>query len=641
MTWEYRSPDQWRSQRPWRSSPTAAFFSGAADLASFGFGDELKGLVFGRRARDEARERQEMHRQQNLGWFTAGQIAGGFAGAAPLSMLWRGALGGSRLMGNLNWVGRAGVMGAMGGTGTAAYGAGTARTDSERLGAAARNFVPGVIAGAGLSALGSAIGPHVSRWWNGRSPEASSVDLLGQGLAREGLSEQAFRARLAQHAAMGRGGMVLDTLGESGSHLTMGAANRPSAGRTALRDALEARNMAMGPRAQDEIGAAFMGPGQKNAVERLKELQQIQRTQAGPMYEDAWQSIGRLNPAQVESAVGETIRRHPALFGPARAHAQRLSLSETGKELGDPADPRYWHYMLQGVQRELGARLRAGYMGELRGYQGAEIAMYTRAAQQFNAQIRRLLGPKFRAAQDTYSGAASAQDAVEMGYMAFAPKLNSLQLENIMTRFARMRPGDQAQFRAAFAHRLQDELSAANTLNGKIDVLRSIMGSEGKRRLLQRVLGEKQTQALLRNFDYDRRLFQTGVETGIRTNSHTAPILAAERSIADATAAPVSTPGGIMERLLGPQLRRAAEARSEATSNALLAIMAMPADVAHSQLARAPLARWGVQRGLLARASDRAKAIREFRQRRTLDALSYGPYIGLGGEALGEQQGVW
>ena len=98
-----------------------------------------------------------------------------------------------------------------------------------------------------------------------------------------------------------------------------------------------------------------------------------------------------------------------------------MMLAEIGEEVA-PSDPRYWHFMLQGAERELGARLRGGAMGNLAGFHGQDAAIYTRAVQAFNTQVRRLLGPQFRQAQDIYSGAARSQEAVlrERGWSCVA-----------------------------------------------------------------------------------------------------------------------------------------------------------------------------------------------------------------------------
>lgn len=629
--WEkYQSAGDRRN--PWErygSSPdgdrVGAFLSGAADSASFGFGDELKGLVFGDEERDAARRRQAQHRVDNPVSFGAGQVGGALVGGGGIGAGLRAAGVGARAL-QLGWASRAGIAALTGGAGTAAYGAGSAG-DGERLQSAATNFLPGAVFGGGLSVAGSALGPVASRLWNGANPTRAAAQLAARGIEREG-GAAAVTARLADHAAMNRGGTLLDAMGESGEQLAMGAANRPSAGRAAMRDMIETRNQAVGPRAQAEISAAITGG--ENAGEALTRLRTVQRTQAAPLYAQAWQEIGRVDPQRLQATVGETIRRHPDLFEPAMQHAQRMSLAETGQVIADRSDPRFWHYLLQGAERELGARMRAGFMGDIRGYQGSEIATYTRALRQFNDQVRRTLGPTFRRAQDTYSGAASAQEAVEAGYDAFRPNLNTLQLENIMARFNRMRPGDQQQFRAAFASRLQDSIASATTVEGRTDVLRGVIGTEGRRRLVERILGPQQTQALLRSFDYDRRMFQTGVNTGIRTNSHTAPILSAEAAQREATLTPSTAPGTMFERLFGPELRRAADVRNEQISTELLDMLSMPADDALTALQRGGAL--GTRRGLLSRAARQAQALRDQRRRATLGAFQ--PYAGIGGEPL-------
>lgn len=631
---QYATPQQQNpfaryTQRPEeRSNALAAALSGAADTFSFGYGDELQGLLFGEEAMQAARQRQENFRANNPLAFGGGQIAGGLVGGGVLGAAGRAALGGARALRNVNWAGRAGLAALSGGAGLSAYSAGSA-PDGERLQAAAENFLPGAALGGGFSVLGSAIGPTLQRAWRGANPENAATDLLARGIQREGGSASVLGA-LDEHASMARGGTLLDAMGESGEHLAGGAAIRPSAGRTAMRDMLEARNTEMGPRAQREIGQAFTGGD--NAGQMIQRFRQVQREQAAPLYAQAWQEVGRVNPQQMRATLGETMRRHPDIFEPAQMYARRLSLAETGQEIADEADPRYWHYMLQGAELELGKRMRAGYMGDLRGYQGAEIATYTRAVRQFNNQVRRALGPTFRRAQDTYSGAASAAEAVESGYDAFRPNLNSIQLEGIMQRFARMRPGDQQNFRAAFASRLQDAISSADTTQGRVDALRSIMGTEARQRLIRRVLGEEAVGNLLRRFDYDRTLFQTGYNTGIRTNSHTAPLLSAEQSVRESSLTPATMQGSWLERIFGPELRRAADVRNEEVSTRLLDMLSTPAADAATALRSG--GQLGTSGGLLSAAVRRARELENFRRDRALANLFGGAYAGVGGDTL-------
>lgn len=671
----YRTSSQQSRQRaPWeryggntsQMTGLQAFGSGAADTITFGFGDELLGYGAGAldavqggdfgstadRVTGESRRRRALAESQHGGAFLAGQVGGALIGGGGLGLAGRAALralpAAARVAQGTNWLGRMGAAGAAGGAGGALYGAGSG--DAGNRGEMAAMYgALGAAGGAAFSGIGSLVGPHIANAWRGMSPNRGAAEMMGQALAREGLTDQQFAARLGEHAAQGRGGMVLDALGESGSHMAMGAAVRPSAGRRVLQDAMNARQEAVGPRAQNEIWEELVGGAPEDVARFITRMESVKRTEAAPLYAKAWQEIGRLNPGQMQATVGETMRRHPEIFEPALQRAQRMSLAETGREIADPSDPRYWHYLLQGAERELGARLRAASMGDLRGFAGSEAAIYSRAVRQFNDQIRRQFGPTFRRAQDTYSGAASAQDAAELGYVSLGGNLNTMQLGAVQQRLRRMSQTDQQAFRAAAANRLQDMVAnATREGQNRADILRNLIGTEGKRRMLEGIFGQRGLSALLQRFDYDRTLLQNSINTGIRTNSITAPAQAAAASQQAMTGAPASV-GGVFNRLLGPQLQRAAERQSEAVSDRVLSLMAMPADEAAARLARP------AGRGLLSRARQQRLSARDrlfydslarrdeintFRQRAFADTLFGGLYTGAFSEGIVPNVGV-
>lgn len=591
---------------------------GAADSALFGFSEELygagagglaalRGEDFGGAYTDavgDARRRTALAREQQGGAFLAGQLGGALVGGGGLSLAGRAALRGSsalsRVAGGTNWAGRMGLSALSGGAGGALYGAGSGDAGN-RLEMAGQYAGLGAIGGAAFSGLGSLVGPHIANAWRGMSPNRGAAQIMGQVLAREGLTDEQFAARLGEHAAQGRGGMVLDALGQSGTHAAMGAATRPSAGLRVLTEAMDARQQAVGPRAQGEIWEQLVGGAPEDVAQFILRMERVQRSEAAPLYAQAWQEIGRVNPARMQATVGETMRRHPEIFGPARERAQRMSLAETGREIADPSDPRTWHYLLMGAERELGARLRAASMGDLRGFAGSEAAIYSRAVHNFNRQVRAALGPTFRRAQDTYAGAASAQEAAELGYSAISQNLNTLTLGALVQRFTRMSAGEQQAFRAAAANKMQDMVANATREGAnRADILRGLIGTEGKRTMLSRIFGERGLETLLRRFDYDRQLLQNSVNTGINVNSITSKAIAASNQQQAVTGAP-TTLGGVANRLLAPQLRDAAERSNEEVSTRLLTLMAMPADEAAARLARP------VRGGLLSRARQQQR----------------------------------
>lgn len=109
--------------------------------------------------------------------------------------------------------------------------------------------------------------------------------------------------------------------------------------------------------------------------------------------------------------------------------------------------------------------------------------------------------------------------------------------------------------------------------------------------------------------------------------------MASERAIDSAIATPATTPGSMFERLFGPELRRAAERRSEAVADEFLTMVATPAqDALRAIQARSPM---GTRGGLLARARRLADERQQFRRRASVGAAT-NFYSGVGGEPLAD-----
>ena len=631
------------SDRPWeRYGPqrddgdrAGAFLSGAADTATFGFGDELMGVFGGEEATRQSRLRQSRLRASNPVSFGVGQVGGALVGGGGLGVAGRAAIGGARALQGVNWAGRAGLSALSGGAGFSAYGAGSAG-EGDRLRAARDNFLPGAAFGGAFSVAGSALGPAVSRMWNGAAPHRAATDLLARGMQREG-GPAAVTVNLADHAQMGRGATMLDAMGESGGQLAMGAAARPSAGRAAMRDMLESRASQMGPRAQQELAREFGGG---DVADDLMRLEARRAADAQPLYASAYtQTVAPSQAASMRQMLRLDAQLAPddqiltrAAQAARSAHIQRTGMANvTDAEL--LASPRYWHDMLEAAQDTLGMQLRAARTGTMGGLAGSSAARATERIGRFNRQVRQALGADFRAAQDIYAGASRSMRAQELGYEIVGTNFNSLHLGEAMRQIRRMSQGELEQMRMAAAARLRDMIANADPLTGRADVLRSITRSAGQRQLFERIFGAGRLNDLLARFDYDRRLFQNGLNTGIRTNSHTAPMLSAERAQQEATMTPATMgAGGILERILGPELRRAADVRNEAVSDELLSMLAMPADDALRALRSG--SQMGSRRGLLSRAARLAEQRANFRRRAALNAITQNPYAGIGGEPL-------
>jgi hypothetical protein len=620
-----------------RMGALAAFGSGVGDAISFGFGDELQGLVFGDEARDAARMRQERARADQGGWFLGGQIAGSLAGGGAANLGLRGAVGATRLASaarNLGPMSRIGIAAATGGAGGALYGAGDA-TDGNRIQGATDSFLPG----AGFGALGQGlfgelmprVGGAVQR---SLSPEARAGRNMAEALDRFGPASstpQQVEAQVLQALQDAPDNAMVADVVPGFTSLVRGAGVRPSREREALREAFDARNNAMGARAEGDIWNTLGGGLPREAGDVIGALRESQRTQAVPLYAQAYRQ--RIDGRQAEAATREIIRRNPAIFGPAQEHARAMMLSEFGQEITDTSDPRYWHSLLQGAERELGARLRAGSMGDARGFHGEEIAKYTRAVQVFNTQVRRLLGPEFRRAQDIYSGAARSMDALERGYQAASPNLNSMNLADLTAWMRRARPGELEHMRVGVLNRLTDEIARADTGSGRSDVIRALLRNEGQRRVLTRIFGgERGFNDLIRRLETQRNLFRTSVDTGIGVNSHTADRLAAMNS-QQALTQPVT---GVRDAVFRLLTRDATDRFDENVSNEILRTAGLNANQVANEIGQAGgFRQWAGGRGLLSRAVRERERMLQQRPNALMGALGMGLYAPTAGAGVG------
>jgi hypothetical protein len=615
-------------QGPGEISPFTAALSGAADSASFGFGDELVGLAFGERAMEASRQRQDAARAQQGGWYLAGQVGGGLVGGGAVGLGLRGAVGATRLANaarTIGPMGRIGAAAAFGGVGGATYGAGSAY-DNERLQGAANGFLPGAIGGGAFQGAGEVGGRVFGAVQRSLSPEARSGRMMAEALERFGpqsaTPQQVEQQALAALQNAPANAMVADVV-PGFTSLVRGAGVRPSAAREELRQVFDARNNAMGGEAIDDIWTTLAPNSPRSASEALESLTQQQRRDSKPLY-DAVMSRP-VDPRRAESMLGEITRRNPRLFEAAKRDADDLMLSEHGTTF-NKSDPRYWHYQQIGADQVF-ERMRAAQGG----LSGNERRVFGRALDAYRIQLRRLLGPEFGRAQDIWSGASRQRRAVEMGFAAIKPGANDLELGEITQALRRMTAGERQQARVGAVARLQDMIENADTGSGRADVLRSVLRSQGQRRVLQTLFGgEAGFSSLIRRLDRQRDLFRASVDTGIGVNSHTAPLQAAYESQQALT-----RPTGIRDGIFRLLTRDASDRFDEGVSNDILRTAGMNANQVAGEVAQVGgFQNWAGGRGLLSRAIRERQRMLQQRPEALLGAVRNGLYYApVGGAA--------
>ncbi len=643
-----------------RMGAAAAFGSGAADAITFGFGDELQGVLFGDRARDAARMRQEQARADQGGWFLGGQLAGSLAGGGGAGVAARGALGAARLANaasRIGPMGRIGLGALAGGVGGAAYGAGDS-PDGDRVRNAVNSFLPGAAFGAVGQGAGELIGRVGGAVQRSLSPEARSGRMMAEALGRFGPESatpaqaeaqvlQALRDAPAQAEAQVLQALrdapaqaeaqVLQALRDAPDNamvadvvpgftsLVRGAGVRPSVAREELRAAFDVRNDAMGDRAIDDIWETLAPGAPRNAAQAIDNLAKVQRDNAKPLYDAVMNA--RIDPARAERFLGETVRRNPRLFAAAERDAEELMLSEHGVRFGRD-DPRFWHYLQQGADQVF-ERLRR----QQGGLSGNERRVFGRALDSYRLGLRRLLGPDFGKAQDVWSSGARQRQAVELGFDAADDKLDDLKLGEIMQQMRRMSGGEREMTRLGAVARLTNMLRTADAGTGRSDTLRAILRNKGQRQVLETIFGGgDRFNALMRRLDTQRDLFRTSVDAGIGVNSHTADRLAAMNS-QQALTQPAT---GVRDAIFRMLTRDATDRFDENVSNEILRTAGMNANQVAGEVGQVGgFADWAGGRGLLSRAvRERQRMLRQ-RPEALLGAFGTGLYAPTAGAGVG------
>lgn len=639
-----------RAPQRQRYNALQSFGSGAADAASFGFGDELMGVGAGvgealtggdynegyRRGVNASRVRQMQAQDDNELAFLGGQIGGALVGGGGAGLAARGAFAGTRLGAraanlarNAGFGTRVGTALLGGAAGGALYGAGSGVHD--RAGGALQGAALGAAFGAGGQVLGEGIGRVAGGVMRSTSPQARAADYVARSMQRTGLDEQGLQAQLQRHAQMGHGAMMMDAYGDAGTDLVMGAAARPSLERNAMRQALDDRNNAAGQQATDDIWQTLTGGGRQDAGEVISDLTANSRAQAAPLYAQ----VDQQRLPSVPQGLRELMRRNPSLFGPADAAARRQVLSETGVADNVESLPLYWRRLNEAIGSTVRANRVAASRGDLQAAAGSEISTLTSAARSFNDEISNLLGPTYQRAQSIYRNDRAATEALEDGVAAIGGQMNDIQLAEMRTALQRMSQSEREAFRVGAISRISNMLERADTGTGRADVLRGLLGNRAQRRLLHEVFGGEQGfDDLIKRLDHQREMAQNAAQTGIRVNSVTAPMMAAQRAQAAST-------GGLRERLLNMFTSDAADAQQEAVSDEILRLMRTPAADAWQGVQQAGgVQQWARQQGLLGRALARQREMQDYRLRAMRGAALGSPFGSIGLTSAADYGGV-
>lgn len=462
---------------------------GAADTASFGFGDELgaglgaaseylSSMVTGDKPRsyDELlgamRDQDRRAQETNPGSYLTGQIAGGVGQGVGL------ARGGMSLAANA--AGRGANLARVSGSAAAdgailggTHGFGSGEGIDSRLasagvgmvsGGALGGAVPGAVAG-GSRLLGMAAAPVAARVFPDRYAERA----LGEGLRRSGMSADEVANSLNAARADGQDMYsVADALGNSGQRMLSTVARTPHNERQAVIEGLQARQVGQGDRLSNFLAEGF--DALDTAAQRVASLTQQRRATANANYGAARSEAGTVDPSRAIAAADEFLGAGGSL--------PRTNMADDSIE---SAVSRARSYLTDGnsVLSDFNGSLRAKQELDAM-IEGARPAVQNQLIPIRNALDEALetASPAYANARNTFRQQSRAIDAVDTGTSAASGRMRSA---DTVPAFSGMSPDEQAAFRAGYADPLiarVEAMSASPSTNKARSLITPKTGEE-------------------------------------------------------------------------------------------------------------------------------------------------------------------
>lgn len=515
-----------------------AVWAGAKQGATFGFADELAGILaaagYGAapqfmgnidelkslspqegmerfytkivpeayaKARDAQRAETEQAQKQHPTAYMAGNV--GAALAMPLGSSVRAASWGVRALRSAR---TGAIVGGLTGVGEG--------TDTEsRLKGGAYGAGGGAALGVAIPAAQTAIGaplkfaadktgvariPELYRAWRDPGKIAAQKIVSARGADANvgglGLNQQDIEAaRLS-----GQPTVLADTGGETTRALARSAANESPAGRSILENAIGPRYKQQADRTANFLDS-LMG-GSVNSTETREGLQQSARASLKPLYEKAYAAgSGGLWSPELERLTGSPAvvdaLRAAAIKGKDRAIADRfgafnpnVKVTDDGRLLfgrggGMPAHPdlQFWDYTMRELRDSASAAFRAG-----RSEEGGRL---NGLATDMRAELDKLV-PEFGAARSEAAKFFGAQDALEAGGKFAAARGQNDAYRQVI---AKMKPAERVLFADGFASKI---ISSVRETADRQNIVNQIYNSPAARERINMALGAQKAGEL-------------------------------------------------------------------------------------------------------------------------------------------------
>lgn len=544
-------------------SKTMSALAGAADAATFGFGDEIGGALItgaeklrGNEAdystiRNQIRGDQADAQADNPKSFLAGQIGGGVAqaiGSGGAGLLARAPTLGARVIGGA----------ATGGAYGAAHGLGSGEGMTDRLkqgaieggiGAATGGAFPLLakgVSGAYRGIVDTLMGRQAAKQ-AGTTPEV--LQMLGRTFEADGTRGPVGQANMAR---AGKDAMLADA-GPNAKAILDTAIQRGGPGGVSARNAIAQRTDRAGQAVNDALDTTLGQPQGVTATRTA--IRQGSAASRGSAYDKAYNSpIDYADPRgmEIESIIKtrvpqSAINEANALMRAEGNHSKQIlaKVADDGTVTFETLpDVRQLDYITRGLNEVADQADGAGKLGG--------TTAKGRAYQNLSGEIRdtlRDLVPDYGAALDTAADPIRRSKAVELGSKLLSPAMTRDQVEESVRGMSRAEKDALAQ---GVRSRLDDLMANVTRTvqdgdTGAREAVKAIkdLSSRANREKLETVLGKPQADAL---FDeIDRAATSFDLRASVSENSKTFARLETDRTIKGMT-----EPGVIANSVAAP-----------------------------------------------------------------------------------------
>jgi hypothetical protein len=476
-----------KAQKP-TMNKIGSFGMGLADMASFGFDDELRGLgrSIGNKLRgnnmgvnqgvDQLRSEQNIARESNPGTYVTGQVMG-----AVLPAL---ATGGRSVLSSIKSpIARAATAGGIQG---GLYGAGSGQgSPVERLDDAAKIGSFGALGGAGiaygLSLLGRGLGQSASKLAGtiddiqGNTPPIPPATQKVIDKLRADFPDDAEYAKAL--AGMADNGTLAEIGPQGGQiqRLARGSAQYPS-GEKVIAENITDRMSGTSQRIKQSI-KDYISPN-NDFYGTIDNITQKGRSRAKPLYEKAYtESVNLgddLNIPEVQQAIQKARTQYPSEL----------------KDLPDNS-VKVLDYAKRVLDDDIGGAERTGAGNFARSRREIKNAILTKIDEQ---------SPNYAKARKVSGDYLSNNDAMETGR-----EFMKMDSDTIGKTFKSFNAGQKESFKAGIARSVRDIIDKSP--DGS-DIAKKILGKEEIRNKLKAVMSPKEYDELARSIYTEERIFK-------------------------------------------------------------------------------------------------------------------------------------